>query len=174
MLFNRNDSEKIKISKEKIVYLLWLCVIFLIILACTIAYWKNDHLIRISEDWTYEIPDGMRMWIDEVSFKDGYFTIEGYAFVHGEDLNIVQNQVVLYDETENLYYTINTSVCNKNDLTAYFNDGFSYDEGRFFARSSESNLKPGHDYLIYLLYRCNDHNVLINTERRLLDYVREG
>lgn len=169
----RNDFSQKKISKEKIIYLLWLCVIFVTISACIMVFWNHDRLIRVPEDWTYEIPDGMRTWIDEVSFKDGYFVIEGYTFIHGENLDTVQNQVVLYDETENLYYAINTSVCNKYDLTAYFNDGFSYDEGRFFARSSEKNLKPGHDYLICILYRCNDHNILINTERRLLDYAWE-
>lgn len=173
MELTRNGFSKKSFSKEQIIYLLWLGVIVVTIFSCAIVFWNHDRLIRVPEDWTYEIPDGMRTWIDDVSFKDGFFVIEGYAFIHGENLNVVQNQVVLFDETEDIFYAINTSVCNKYDLTAYFNDGFSYDEGRFFARSSEQNLKPGHDYLIYIHYRCNDYNVLINTERRLLDYVRE-
>lgn len=156
-------------TKKKIGAVMWALLTALVVLCSCLVYGNHDEWKEIDENWVYDIPSGMRVWIDYVKQEEDTFIIEGYAFVHGENLNVVNSQIIILDETDNKFYSVDTSVCNRGDLSEYFDEGFSYDEGRFFARVFRKHLNREHQYSVHILYKCNGYNTLLDTGRRLFE-----
>jgi len=164
-----NKAKKISstFKNSKIEYILFVFIISIISISCFIVHCDQEMWRTLEIDWSNQLPSNLRCHIDYVKEENDSYLIEGYAFIHGENLNIVNSSVVLFDDTNKQYFQIKTDVYNRGDLSAYFAEGYEYDDGRFIARVQKKHLIEGHSYIVNVLFKCNNYNFLIPTNERI-------
>lgn len=167
MKFKLWNNRVIEISKYD--YASFVGFITALTIICTIQIISEDqsNIEIVQPNWerTSTLPENLRWWIDYIDENDDSVIMGGYAFIHNEALSTVDMSIILFDGTN--YYKIETDINNLGDLSLYFNEGFDYDNGRFVACVKKTKLDYGKTYNIYLLYRNNEHDFLIDLSERI-------
>lgn len=96
------------------------------------------------------------------------FTISGYAVVLGQKFLTVNTHVVLYNQQENVYISIPTTM-DFSGATPVPNDEGQYYFGKFTSVVTKKQLSlPPENYQLGILYQSNDYNNLILTQKKLI------
>ncbi|NFO13794.1 hypothetical protein FDB34_06160 [Clostridium botulinum] len=156
-----------EINKKFIISMLSLLIFISFILSFFI-YYENQRVNVIDFDKAMvENSSEISYFIDNIIVGEKSSSIQGWAIKPGEDIEVVECYVVLNKVGSNKYLKLNTNIEKRLDLNSAFNDGYSYENGGFFAKILNKKLEKNCDYDIYLLYQNNNENYLINTQRKL-------
>lgn len=100
--------------------------------------------------------------IEEVSTFYNYIFVGGYAYIPGEDIDESCIQVLMYDESKDMYYELPTETVKREDVTEDADDGYDYDYSGFRSAAYKSKLPENGRFV--LLYQCNGRKILIQEE----------
>lgn len=108
---------------------------------------------------------GVDYSIDSVNYKYDYISIKGHAYQPGISVDTVETVVVIYDAINDVYYELPTESVKRTKLTEKADDGYNYDYAQFEAVAFKSKIPDGSR--IFILYRVNDSEILIETEESI-------
>lgn len=155
------DRKKLLSARLIIVFL---CITGISILYCGILYYRNDKVDIIKESGWDQGKDKMQCCIDGFGDEEDTISLSGWCIVSGEDIGYANYYVVFHNIAEDSYYRVNTVYKQRADVTAYFNDGYNYDNSGFYTRVRKCNLPEG-EYEVCIWYLCNDYNLLYTTDQ---------
>lgn len=137
---------------------------------------KDQFLNKNYSDYSIDDNANYSWCLDEKNYKfkntnevlDSIY-IKGWFYKNNQDTNNVVLKVLLKDSITKQWYTLDTKTQPREDVTKFFNDGHNYDNSGFIANiPSEfiSNIED-HNFEIYILYRQNDLESLVNLNQFL-------
>lgn len=123
------------------------------------AYYKNVDDSATSPWWIYSYNPNFEEIID----------ITGWAVVRGEEVKKYDMWVLLRaQDSDGKYLKLATELQNSDYLTQYFEeDNINYSNSGFVASVKKSFLDTDKQYDVYILYRNNEHNLLVDTKQVL-------
>lgn len=123
------------------------------------AYCKNVNDSATSPWWIYSSNPNPQDIID----------ISGWAVVRGEEVRKYNIWVLLREKnSEGKFIKLATELQNSDYLTQYFEeDHTNYSNSGFIASIKKCFLNTEKQYEIFILYRNNEHNLLIDTKQVL-------
>ena len=101
--------------------------------------------------------------IEEVGNFYNYVSVQGYAYLPGEDINVSCMRVLMYDEAKNIYYALPTETVEREEITGNVDDGHNYDYCGF----KSAVYKKKAEGKLMLLYECNGRRILIDPDQEV-------
>ena len=150
------------VKKVVMIVLATSCAIIAVAFAIVI-FWDYNRVVYINstellnmaiQQGTSETAGEIRFSIDSIEQSEKYVVIQGWMLKNGENMAIVNNQVLLRDTVYGTYMKIGTKMIKRVDLDEAFGSEHQYYNGGFYAIVSKRHLTD-HPYEICLLYRSN-------------------
>lgn len=159
--------------RQKTVLLLFGTGVLLLLLFCCFLYRMEGRLRPAVPGGTES--DSVVYWEVERLYYDEdthYYTIEGWAFVPAEEIDTYACQILLQNEQTGQLVELPGIMVDRSDLETRMpecEDSFQAMEHCGFRSIFSRDKLPGglEQYVIYLEYQNNGHDILINTQRRL-------
>ena len=101
--------------------------------------------------------------IEEVGTFYNYISVQGYAYLPGEDIDVSCIRVLMYDDETDTCYALPTETDKREEITERAGDGHDYDYCGF--RSAAYQRKLGGNGRLMILYECNGKRILIDPDR---------
>jgi hypothetical protein len=117
-------------------------------------------------------PELFRAHIDVLETEGGFTTIAGWAVYASNLIEEFDSAFVLIDTRDESFLLLETSMVERNDVTVHFEEeyGLNFDKsGMGTTFSNEHLTAPYSDYKVLILYRNDEHNLLVDTGRVLAD-----
>lgn len=159
------EIRKNKRIKSFCVLLECLGVAVLTLLICVLLY-KDVSRVETFRSEEAEISDakGFRFQLDYVKDNGNDISIQGRAYIEGEETDFFNCALVLKMADGENYYRIPTSIrVNTDPEAGYDNTPFDYDHNSFFARVEKSRIPSG-NYEIYVEFGTYTEPVLYATD----------
>lgn len=106
-------------------------------------------------------PETLSFSLDTAKHKGQRFIIEGWAVKRGKAIQTFDT-LVLLKSPQGVFYRLPVQMRRRPDVTAYFKEE-NYDACGFSASAMSSFLHQKGPFSVYLLYRGNGENLLVNT-----------
>ena len=164
-----------KLHTQKFVVCFVLIGVVLVMVLCKFLSWNEMRITKIdvSETNIISFEDGARVFIDNAYYEtdkhDGAtITIDGWCVVLGKETNPVAIHVLLKNTSTGIYYELPTSIVNREDVTASFDDSINYDNSGFTVCIPEKFLAvENNTYSIFVLYEIDEEVYLIPSDNIL-------
>lgn len=153
-------------DKKKIGWIAGAIFVAAVVLWVALTFFTNQRVKKIDVSNIDRLAAaGVEYNIDSVNYKYDYISIKGYAYQPGISVDTVETVVVIYDAITDTYYELPTESVKKSKLTKKADDGYNYDYAQFEAVAFKNKIPDGSR--IYILYRVNDSEILIETEEAI-------
>lgn len=150
----------------------------MMVIAILICIFFVAHEMQVTKIDVHEIEEvnekaGAIVNIDEASYSirnyNDKVSIDGWCVIKGKEIKTISIWVLLKDKESGEFYKIPTTVIKREDVTAFIDDGFNYDNSGFSAKTKKRYLNLNENtYEIWLLYEINNEKKLIFTGRTLV------
>ena len=163
------EKREKKRIKSLCVLLECLGIAVLSLLVCALLYKDISRVEAFrSEEAEISVAEGFRFQLDYVKDNGRDVSIQGRAYMEGEETDFFNCALVLKMADSENYYRIPTSLRINTDAEAgYDNNPFDYDHNSFFARVEKSRIPSG-NYETYVEFGTYTEPVLYAT-----DYIVE-
>lgn len=150
-----------EVSRQLVLFLIAL-VCLAAAAGCVVVWFGVIH----SKTCTLEVPfaegDEGEYSIEEVTEKDRYYQIDGWAGRNGQDVTLFDTSILLKREEDTEYYLLSTEMRQKPELGGEVGHNFS--NGGFCAAIRKKDLKEKGNYQVYIWYKNDGNNVIIPTD----------
>lgn len=157
-----------------------ICGIFFVGIILLMAIWislvHNSTAIKKINGEMYpvkNISDGYAVCLDDIRcgndnnpLTEDLLEISGWMIKPGVDTNNVRLRVVLRNEVTGEYLMLPTTLLQRPDVTAYYDDGHKYDVSGFEVKISQKDVDLENcKYMVMGLYFLNGEENLIEFDR---------
>lgn len=160
------DYKVYAVDKKIIVAFICLCMVFTG-LFCVTIYMDNITLNEIDISSMSREDSGILFSVDKVEINEEFTVIQGWAAKANDDINTFKTHVVLFDNENEKYFTINTEMQLREDVTNQLGGEHNYTRSGFIGKVKNSKLQQGKEYGIYILYENNMDSVLVDINQTL-------
>lgn len=157
------------LDTKNIAIFLFCTVIIISTLICIIIYFNNSVPIdiEISED-IVEDTDIYQYDIDKIEKNNNIIKIYGWAVKKDMRINTWESYTVLKDINDDTFKVFKNFIDTRDDIKQRFNGiEYRYELSGFKTSINKTYLKEGRQYKVYLLYRNNNENVLLDLREEI-------
>lgn len=166
--FRNLCKHKHLLNVNNVVMFLFCTLIIVSILVCIIIYFNNSVPVDIEiSDNKIENTELYEYNIDKIETNQGTIKISGWALKRDTRINTWESYIVLKGIHENQSKVFKNFVDIRHDIKEKFNGvEYRYELSGFKTSISKAYLKEG-KYKIYLLYKNNNENILIDLREEI-------
>ena len=169
----KDETQTATIRHKHIVILLFISSFLALTAFCILTFYMEGRL-RPTRPKTAQTETPVH-WELERLYYDGdnhYYTIDGWAFIPQEEISSYDCHILLQNSQTKEFVQLPGIQVPRKDLTERFPELFdsaqAMTESGFRSVFDCDKLKgPFEQYTIFIQYRNNGHDILINTQRRL-------
>lgn len=149
------------VKKKKVVGVA--CFLILITVIYFVIYKQNKITIKKVDVTESVVNTSSQYAIDEIEVNGKIISISGWIVDPEVEVKRFETYVLLKNETTQEYFKVPTMMKERADLNQSFNNGIEHKNSGFFARGKLSSFQQGDIYRVYLWYKNNDFDILIDT-----------
>lgn len=151
--------------------------ISVLVIICFNIFFSSEHLENVRGDDNFSVLTDMSNgeYKSDIQIKDEkkYFVFSGYCYKLNERIQKFDISIALKENGKDSYILIPTHLVVRNDISRKENvtekqGNFAmYDASGFETRIRKNRLLHNNKYEIYILYKSNNENTLIDTGKSI-------
>lgn len=161
MVFISNIS---KYSKSAIFYLILLLIIFysIILYIDGRVYKLKNEVLKIHLSNTKN--ENLNFSIDKCEAKENYLEITGWSYKIHEKITNPYSFYVLHNGVD--YFKLKTTYCDRSDVQSLYSNESNITFSGMISKIDINKIRKG-QYSLYIYYKTNGNNILINTNKTI-------
>lgn len=152
-------------------------VVWGMVIICFCIFFHAEHWKNVQDNHTFSVQTNMsnEEYKSDIQIKDEkkYFVLSGFCYKLNERVKKFDISVALKENGTDKYILIPTHLVIRNDLSCKENvtekqGNFAmYDASGFETRIRKTRLLHHNEYKVYILYKSNNENTLIDTGKSI-------